>query len=74
MKPFNINESTEAHRFPTRAAALATILDFLRKEGVADAAQFHTLSANSFFLKSLDKERLSDGGPGPPSGRTRNSR
>lgn len=56
--------SAEVHRFPTKAEALSFIVDFLRREGVADAPQSHALWADSPFLNGLDKGRLSEEVPG----------
>jgi len=56
--------SAEVHRFATRAAALSFILDFLKKEGVADAPPSYALWADSSFLKGLDQRQLAEEVPG----------
>lgn len=56
--------NAEVHHFPTRTEALDFIIDFMKKEGVADQSQCYAVWAECAFLKGLDKNRLSEKVPG----------
>jgi L-lactate dehydrogenase complex protein LldG len=51
--------SAEVHRFATKTSALEFILEFLKKEGVADDPQSYALWADCPFLAGIDKQPLS---------------
>lgn len=50
--------SAEVHRFPTKAAAMEFIAQFLQNEGVADKPQHHAVWAKCPFLDGVDREPL----------------
>jgi L-lactate dehydrogenase complex protein LldG len=56
--------NAEVHHFPTRADALAFILEFLRSEGVHDAPDFRAVWADCPFLAGRDKAALRASVPG----------
>ena len=56
--------SAEVHRFPTRAEALAFIVQFLHAEGVADAPGSYAVWAGDGFLDAAEKSELASAVPG----------
>ncbi len=48
--------SAEVVRYATKGEALAWLIDFLRREGVADAPGSHALWAECSFLDGVDRE------------------
>jgi len=56
--------SAEVHRFPTKSEALDFIIEFMKKEGVADNPQSYAVWADCRFLKGLDRKQLSERVPG----------
>jgi L-lactate dehydrogenase complex protein LldG len=56
--------SAEVHRFTTKAEALDFIMQFMQKEGVADAPKSYAVWADCPFLKGIDKKALTDKMPG----------
>lgn len=56
--------SAEVHRFPTRAEALAFIVQFLRTESVADAPGSYAVWDGDAFLDAAEKSELAAAVPG----------
>lgn len=52
--------SAEVNRFPTKAAALGFVIQFLQKEGVADMPRSWALWADSPFLDGVDRHTLTE--------------
>jgi len=52
----------EVHRCKDREVALAFILQFLHKEGVADGPRSHAVWADGPFLRGMDPKPLTDAG------------
>jgi L-lactate dehydrogenase complex protein LldG len=50
--------NTEVVRFGTKAEALGFLLEFMQKEGIADAAGSYAVWADCPFLKGIDKNEL----------------
>lgn len=51
--------SAEVHRFATKDAALAWLIEFLCREGVADTPHASALWADCTFLDGMDRDALS---------------
>jgi L-lactate dehydrogenase complex protein LldG len=56
--------NAEVHHFHARAEALRFIIEFLRGEGVHDAANFRAVWADCPFLNGIDKKELGTQIPG----------
>jgi L-lactate dehydrogenase complex protein LldG len=56
--------NAEVHRFTAKNEALNFIIDFLRKEGVADKPKHYALWADCPFLSQINKQKLSKELPG----------
>lgn len=54
----------EVHRFPTRDGVLDFIVQFLQREGVADAPRSRAVWADCRFLDGAERKGLSDKVPG----------
>ena len=52
--------SAEVYRFETQAATLEFILQFLKREGIADTPGFHALWAGCPFLNDIDRQELQE--------------
>jgi len=62
---------SEVHRFGTRAEALDFIMEFMKKEGIADAPGSYALWVDSPFLRGTDTKALEKKVPGLRFGVTR---
>jgi L-lactate dehydrogenase complex protein LldG len=56
--------SAEVHRFPTKAAALDLIVQFMQKEGIADRPGMYAVWSDMPFLKGIDRKGLEKKIPG----------
>jgi L-lactate dehydrogenase complex protein LldG len=56
--------SAEVHRFSTKYEALEFIMQFLEREGIANAPQSRAVWADCHFLDEADRKRLADKVPG----------
>lgn len=50
--------SAEVYRFATKEAALGYLIEFLQREGLADAPGSHALWAEGTFLDGIDRDAL----------------